>query len=53
MFITKLVYEQLKARNGTLIYGNAEFKGKDLSIVSGVHEQISKYLLNKSVDDTF
>ena len=45
LFITELAYEQLKARAGIIIYGNAEFKGKDLTIVSGIHEQISNHLL--------
>ena len=53
LFITELAYEQLKARAGTIIYGNAELEGKDLIIVSGIHEPISKHLLTKSVDDTF
>ena len=30
-----------------------ECKGKDLTFVSGIHEQISKYLITKSVDVTF
>ena len=53
LFITELAYKQLKARAGILIYSNAEFKGKDLTIVSGNHEQVSKHLLTKSVDVTF
>ena len=53
MFVTKLGYEQLKATAATLIYGNAVFKGKDLTIVSRIHEHISKHLLTKSMDDTF
>ena len=53
LFITKLAYEQLKARAGILINSNAEFKGKDLTVVSGIHKQISKQLLTKSVDVTF
>ena len=53
LFITKLAYKQLKARAGTLIYGDAEFKGKDITIVSGIHEQISKYLLTMSVETPF
>ena len=40
LFITKLANEQLKARARTLIYGNAEFKCEDLTIVSGIHKQI-------------
>ena len=51
--VKELAYEQLKARAGTRIYSNAEFKGKDLTIVSGIHGQISKRLLTKSVDVTF
>ena len=36
--------EQLKARAGIFIYSNAELKRKDLTIVSGIYEQISKHL---------
>ena len=50
---TELAYEQLKAIAGVLIYSNAEFNGKDLTIVSGIHEQISKYLLTKLADVSF
>ena len=32
---------------------SAEFKGKDLTIVRGIHKQISKHLLTKSVDVSF
>ena len=39
LFITELAYEQLKARAGILIYSYAKFKSKDLTIVSGIHEQ--------------
>ena len=53
MSSTELAYAQLKARAGFLIYSNAEFKGKDLTIVSGIQERISKYLSTKSVDDSF
>ena len=53
LFITELAYKQLKARAGILIYRNEEVKGKDLIIVSGIHEQFSKHLLTKSVDVTF
>ena len=52
LFITEHAYEQLKARARILINSNAEFKGKDLTIVSGIHEQISKQLLTKSADVT-
>ena len=51
--ITELAHEQLKARAGVLIYSNAEFKGKVLTIVSRIHEQISKHLLTKLVDVSF
>ena len=44
----ELAYEQLKTRAGILIYSNAEFKGNDLTIVSGMHERISKRLLTKN-----
>ena len=40
LFITELAYEQLKARAGFLIYSNAELKGQELTIDSGIHEQI-------------
>ena len=53
LLITYLAYRQLKARAGILIYSNAEFKGKDLIVVSGIHEQIPKDLLTKSLDVTF
>ena len=53
LFISELAYEQLKARSEILIYSKAEFKGKDLTIVSGIHKPISKHLLTKSVDVTF
>ena len=53
LFVTELEDEQLKATAGVLIYSNAEFKGKHLTIVSGSHEEISKHLLTKSVDVTF
>ena len=52
LFITELELEA-GARAGILIYSKAEFKGKDLTIVSGVHKQISIHLLSKSVDVTF
>ena len=44
LFNTELAYEQLKAGAAILIYSNADFKGKNLTIVSGIHEQISKQL---------
>ena len=53
LFFTELACEQIKARAGVLIYSNADFKGKDLTLVSWVHEQISKHLLTKSVDVAF
>ena len=53
LFITEIAYKQLKARAEVLIYSNEKFKGKDLTIVSGIHGQISKHLLSKSVDVTF
>ena len=40
LFVTELAYKQLKARDGILIYSNAETKGKSLTIVSGIHEQM-------------
>ena len=46
---TELVYEQLKARAGLLISNNAEFKSEELTIVSGINEQVSKHWLPKSV----
>ena len=51
--ITVLAYEQLKDRAEILIFSNAEFKSKDLTIVSGIHEQILKHWLTKSVDDIY
>ena len=51
--VTEIAYAQWKARARILIYSKAEFKGKDLTIVSGIHEQISEHLLTKSVDNTF
>ena len=48
--ITEFAYEQLKARVGILIYSNAQYKGKKLTIVSGIQKQISKHLLTESVD---
>ena len=53
LFFTELPFEQSKARAGILIYSNAEFKGKDLNIVSEIYEQVSKRLLTKSVDIIF
>ena len=53
LFITKLAYEELKARAGTLTCSTAEFTGKDLTIISGIHEKIKKRLLTKSVDVNF
>ena len=53
LFITELAYEQLKAIAGILICSNLEFKSKDLTIISGIHEQTSKHWLTKSVDVTF
>ena len=56
LFITKLAYEQLKARAGIFIYSKGnwkEMKWKDLTIVSGIHELISKHLLTKSLNVTF
>ena len=50
LFNAELAYEQLKARSGILISSNAEFKSKDLIIVSGIHEQVLKHWLPKSVD---
>ena len=44
LFITELAYEQVKARAAIFIYSDAEFKGKDLTLVSGIHKQISKHL---------
>ena len=35
-----------------LAYALAEFKSKDLTIVSGIHEQILKHWLTKSMDVT-
>ena len=51
LFNTEIVYEQLKA--GIFISSNAEFKSKDLTIVSGIHEQVLKHWLPKSVDVIF
>ena len=42
---TELANKQLKARAGFLIYSNAGFKVKVLTIVSGIHEQISKHFI--------
>ena len=53
MFLTENLNEQLKARAGILNYSNAEFKGKDLTIVSGIHEKTLKHMLDKLVDATF
>ena len=53
LFKSELGYEQLKSRAGIVIYSNAEFEGKNLIIVNGIREQISKHLLTKSVDVTF
>ena len=53
LFITELVYEQLKARAGILISSNAEFKSKDLNIFSGIHKQVLKHWLPKPVDVIF
>ena len=53
LFITELAYEKITAKAGIFIYSNAEFKVKDLTLVSGIPEQISKHLLTKSVDATF
>ena len=50
LFNAEIVSEQLKARAGILISSNAEFKAKDLIIVSGIHEQT---FLPKSADVTF
>ena len=50
LLITDLAYQQLKARARILIYSNAEFKSKVLTIVSGVHDQILKQWLTKLVD---
>ena len=38
LFITEVAYEQLKARTG---YSNEKFEAKDLTIVSGIHQQNS------------
>ena len=35
-----------------LAYAHAEFKSKDLTIVSGIHEQILQHWLTKSMDVT-
>ena len=53
LFNAELAYEQLKARAGILISSNAEFKSKDLIIVSGIHEQVLNHWLPKSVDVIF
>ena len=50
LFITELAYEQLKDRAEIPLFSNAEFKSKDLTIVSGIHEQVSRHWLTKSVD---
>ena len=49
LFITELACEQLKARTGNLIFSNKEFKSKNLTNISGFHEQIVQHLLTKSV----
>ena len=35
-----------------LAYALAEFKSKDLTVVSGIHEQILKHWLSKSIEVT-
>ena len=52
-FFSELANGQRKARAGILNYSKEEIESKVLSIVSGIHEQISKHCLNKSVDATF
>ena len=50
LFNTEFAYEQLKATAGILISSNTEIKSKDLTMVSGIHEQVLKHWLSKSVD---
>ena len=52
-FLNELAYEQLKARAGILIFSNAEFKSKVLTIVIGIHEQILRFSLVKLLDVIF
>ena len=54
LFNTELAYEQSNARARIFfISSNAEFKSEDLTIVSGIHAQVSKRWLPKSVDVIF
>ena len=48
-FIT--VIAKLKSRAGIIIFSNAEFKSKNLTIVSGIHEQILKHWFTISNTD--
>ena len=42
LFISELAYEELKIRAINLIYGNAEFEIKELTLNNGIHKRISK-----------
>ena len=53
LFNTELAYEQLKAKLEFLSLPMLEFKSKDLTIVSGIYEQVLKHWLPKSVDVIF
>ena len=53
LFNNEIAYEKLKSWAGILIFSNAEFKSKELTIVSGIHEQVFKHWLPKSVDVIF
>ena len=46
--ITELAYEQLKARGGIIIYSNAQFESKELSIYQRNPQTILKSLINRA-----
>ena len=45
LFNTELAYEQFEVRAGIVIFRKEELNSKNLSIVSGIHEQNSKLCL--------
>ena len=53
MLVNDLAYEQLKARAGNFTSNNAEFKSKDLTIVSENQEKFLKHWLTEPVNVTF